>query len=64
MDNYQPVSLLTSTSKVLEYVVYGQLYEYFDRHNLFYSSQYGFRNKHSTEKVGLKLTNRTLKDIQ
>ena len=48
MDNYWPVSLLTSTSKVLEKVVFTQLYEYFDKHNLFYSSQYGFRKKHST----------------
>ena len=52
MDNYRPVSLLTSTSKVFEKVVFTQLYEYFDKHNLFYSSQYGFRKKHSTEMAG------------
>ena len=43
MDNYRPVSLLTSVSKVFEKVVFTQLYEYFDEHNLFFSSQYGFR---------------------
>ena len=42
MDNYLPVSLLTSTSKVFGNVVFTQLYGYFDKHNLFYSSQYGF----------------------
>ena len=45
MDNYRPVSLLTSTSKVFEKVVFTQLYEYFDKNNLLYSSQYGFRKK-------------------
>ena len=63
MDIYRPVSLLTSTSKVFEKVVFTLLYEYFDKHNLFYSSQYGFRQKHSTEMAGLELTDRILKDI-
>ena len=57
MDNYRPVSLLTSISKVFEKVVFTHLYAYFDKHNLFYSSQYGFRKKHSTEMAGLELTN-------
>ena len=60
MDNYRPVSLLTSISKVFEKVVSTQLYEYFDKHNLFRSSQYGFRKKHSTEMAGLELTDRIL----
>ena len=63
MDNDRPVSLLTSTSKVFEKVVFTQLYEYFDKNNLLYSSQYGFRKKHSTEMAGLELTDRILKDI-
>ena len=64
MDNYRPVSLLTSTYKVFEKVVFTQLYEYFDKHNIFYSSQYGFRKKHFTEMAGLELTDRILKDIK
>ena len=63
MDNYRPVSLLTASSKVFEKVAYIQLYEYFDRNNLFYPSQYGLRKIHSTELAGLELTNRILKDI-
>ena len=61
MDNYRPASLFTSISKVLGKVVLTQLYEYFDKHNLFYSSQNGFRQKHSTEMAGLELTDRILK---
>ena len=43
MDNYRPVSLLTATSKVFEKVAYIQLYDHFNKNNLFYRSQYGFR---------------------
>ena len=63
MDNYRPISLLTSTSKLFEKVVFTQLYDYFMKNNLFYSSQYGFRKLHSTELAGLELTDRLLKDI-
>ena len=63
MDNYRPISLLTSISKLFEKVVFTQLYDYFHKNKLFYSSQYGFRKLHSTEFVALELTDRILKDI-
>ena len=49
MDNYRPISPLTSISKLFEKVVFNQLFEYFHKDNLFYDSQYGFRKLHSTE---------------
>ena len=58
MDNYRPISLLTSTSKLFE-----KLYNYFHENQLFYASQYGFRKMHSTELAALELTDRILKDI-
>ena len=48
-DNYRPISLLPVFSKVFEKIVHKQIYEYFQSNNLFYTSQYGFRSKHSTE---------------
>ena len=63
MDNYRPISLLTSISKLFEKVVFDQLYDYFQNNHLFYSSQYGFRKLHSTEFAALELIDRTLKDI-
>ena len=42
MDNYRPIALLTSISKLFEKVVFDQLYDYFQNNHLFYSSQYGF----------------------
>ena len=63
MDNYRPISLLTSISKLFEKVVFEQLYDYFQNNHLFYSSQYGFRKLHSTEFAALELIDKTLKDI-
>ena len=63
MDNYRPISLLTSISKLFEKVVFNQLFEYFHKNNLFYDSQYGFRKLYSTELAAMELTNKILVDI-
>ncbi len=48
LTNYRPISLLPSLSKVMERVIYKRLYEFLDKHNILYKSQYGFRKNHST----------------
>ena len=48
VDNYRPVSLLSSISKLFEKVAYEQLYAYLHLNKLLYRSQYGFRPDHST----------------
>ena len=60
---YRPISLLSILSKVYERVVFDQIYYYFQLHQLFYTNQYGFRKKHSTETAGLELIDRALKDV-
>ena len=62
MDNYRPISPVTSISKLFEKVVFSQLHDYF-RNNLFYDSQYGFLKNHSTEYAAMELTDKILKDI-
>lgn len=57
-DNYRPVSILPSISKVLEKLMHAQLYDHFTSSKLFYDSQYGFRNKHSTELAALEIIHR------
>ena len=42
-------------SKLYERVIYNQIYSYFTTNNLFFSSQYGFRTKHSTEDAAIEL---------
>lgn len=64
VDNYRPVSLLTAFSKVFEKVAYIQLSNYFKTNKLFYSSQYGFREEHSTETASLELIDRVISDLE
>ena len=58
LNNYRPISILPSISKIFERVAYNQLYSYFSDNNIFYKSQYGFRKTHSTESAALELVNR------
>ena len=60
MDNYRPVSLLTSISKIFEKVAHKQLSAYFKTNKLFYKSQYGFRDEHSTELASIELIDRVM----
>ena len=48
IENYRPISLLPVISKILEKVVYRNMYSFLVRNNVLYTSQYGFREKHST----------------
>ena len=57
-DNYRPISLLPTLSKVFERVVHKQLYNYFTENKLFYGSQYGYRKGHSTELAAVELADR------
>ena len=55
LSNYRPISLLPTTSKIFERIIYIQLQEYLNRNNLFAEQQYGFRPNHSTEYAAVKL---------
>ena len=58
LDNYRPISLLPSISKIFERVIFNQIHAYFTAHNLYYSGQHGFREKHSTQLVASELVDR------
>jgi hypothetical protein len=60
LENYRPISVLPSMSKVLERVIHIQLTNHFSSNNLFYCNQYGFRNSHSTELASLEFVNRII----
>jgi hypothetical protein len=46
--NYRPISVLPSFSKVFEKVIFNRLLRYLDSRNILCNSQYGFRKNHST----------------
>ena len=53
-NNYRPISLLSTISKIFERVMFTQLYSYFNINNLLSEQQYGFRSQHSTELACVK----------
>jgi hypothetical protein len=62
-DNYRPISILPSVSKVFERVIHNQLHTFLTNSKIYYDSQYGFRKLHSTELATLELIDRILFDM-
>jgi hypothetical protein len=48
-DNYRPIALLSTLSKILEKMVSVQLVNHLERNNILYKHQYGFQRHKSTE---------------
>ena len=63
IDNFRPISLLATISKIIEKCVFNQVYSYFERNKHFYGSQYGYRQRHSTETACLELVDKLMKNL-
>ena len=61
--NYRPISLLSSSSKILEKIVYKRLYEYLMDNNLLFEQNFGFKRKDSTVNQLLKIVHQIYQDI-
>jgi retron-type reverse transcriptase len=57
LDNYRPMSILPVVSKLMERIMYDQMYEYLNQNNLFSKHQFGFRPYHSTTTTLLNCMN-------
>ena len=55
--------MLPTISKIIEPVIYNQLFTYFTENNLLSEQQYGFRAKHSTELAAIKLVDYINKEM-
>ena len=55
--NYRPISVLPAISKIMERILYNQIYNYLTTFGLLSSSQFGFRKFHSTATALLECTN-------
>ena len=62
VDNYRPISLLPAFSEIFKKAIFVQLYDYFNKNNLLYKSQCGFRTLHSTELASLEIID-IIKDL-
>ena len=56
-NNYRPISIPPVVSKIIEKVIFKQLYEYLTHNNLLAVSQHGFRPMHSTLTALIEATN-------
>ena len=49
MNNYRPISILSTINKIFEKILHTRLTKYIDDFNILYKYQFGFRKNHSTE---------------
>ena len=54
--NYRPIATLSSFSKVLERLIYNQLYLVLAKNDIIYKYQFGFRKGYCTEQAILEIT--------
>ena len=64
VDNYRPISLLITLSKLLEKLVHKRIYNFLDSNGIIYNSQYGFRPNHSCENAVSELLSVILKGYE
>ena len=62
-DNYRPIALLPTISKILEKIVHKQLITYLINSKLLFNSQHGLRQNHSTETATLEFIDKILKHL-
>ena len=63
VQNYRPISILPTVSKLLERIVYNRLYSYLTINNILAPGQYGFQKGKSTELAILELQDRVIQSI-
>ena len=57
VNNYRPISIITTIARVFVKLIYNQLYQYFVNNKLLSNQQIGFRSLHSTALAFSKATN-------
>ena len=55
--NYRPISLLSVFNRIFEKMMSNRLKSFFETHNLIFESQYGFREKRSTQHAIIDIVN-------
>ena len=55
VNDYRPILLLSTFSKILEKLMHKRLYKFLEFHDIPYASQFGFRNNNSTLQITEKI---------
>ena len=63
ISNYRPVSVLPLFSKILERLMYKRLIDFFNKHNILYKFQFGFRENHSANMALITLVDKIISAI-
>ena len=63
INNYRPISVISTLAHVFERLIYNQIYDYLTVNNLLNPKQYGFKYLHSTALALSESTNHWLLDI-
>lgn len=63
VNNYRPISVLTSFSKIIEKLLNNRLISYLNKHDILSNSQYGFRRGRSTQDAVKALTNEIITNV-
>ena len=64
VNNYRPISLFPSLSKIFEKVVHHRLYIFLTISDILQENQYGFRPKHSTTDAVLKFASHIMSALE
>ena len=62
-NNYRPISVLSSLSKILEKAVHKQLSDYLENNDILSENQFGYRKRRSTELATILLTDNIRKAV-
>ena len=63
VNNYRPISLLSIFDKIIEKLMYKQLYDFLSLHNILFNNQFGFRKNRSTTLALIQITEKIRKSI-
>ena len=64
VENYRPISLLLTISKLLEKLIYSRVYNFLISSNQLYESQYGFQRNHACEHAVGEFISEVVKNCQ
>ena len=64
INNYRPITVCSSLSKILEKIVRDRVLNYMQRLKILNKCRFGFRNKHSTNHAIMNLTETTLEGLE